>query len=210
MFLELCSFPISSTLLISPLQATLLREGQVDLVSPSRILFHDAPNSVKMLGKPTSTAVYSPFSFRQIAEFILFLPLNLIPVFGTPFFLVLTGARAGPFHHWRYFKLLGLSKKERKEAIGRRGWKYTWYDTCFRGVAGEVLTFLSRFGTVALLLQLVPVLSMFFLLTTAAGSALWAVKLEEQKRLIAEAPVPAPTTSIDEEAPPPPYTDDPI
>ena len=60
----------------------------------------------------------------------------------------------------------------------------------------------------ALLLQLVPVLSMFFLLTTAAGSALWAVKLEEQKNLIAEAPVPAPTT--DEEAPPPPYTDDPI
>jgi len=49
---------------------------------------------------------------------------------------------------------------------------------------------------------------MFFLLTTAAGSALWAVKLEEQKNLIAEAPVPAPTT--DEEAPPPPYTDDPI
>ena len=96
-------------------------------MSPSRILFHDAPNAVKMLGKPTSTAVYSPFSFRQIAEFILFLPLNLIPVVGTPFFLVLTGARAGPLHHWRYFKLLGLTKKERKEVIRRRGWKYTWY-----------------------------------------------------------------------------------
>ncbi|KAN0101494.1 hypothetical protein V8E51_012004 [Hyaloscypha variabilis] len=185
------AFMVDETL-VNVFDATLIREGQVDLVSPSRILFHDAPNSVKMLGKPTSTAVYSPFSFRQIAEFILFLPLNLIPVFGTPFFLVLTGARAGPLHHWRYFKLLGLSKKERKEAIRRRGWKYTW------------------FGTVALLLQLVPVLSMFFLLTTAAGSALWAVKLEEQKRLIAEAPVPAPTTGTDEEAPPPPYTDDPI
>lgn len=94
-----------------------------------------------MLGKPTSTAVYSPFSsviflyrapvscsvkcgillsqevsegylsswdrgapdvpllpfaflhtdevdsFRQILEFVLFLPLNLIPIFGTPAFL---------------------------------------------------------------------------------------------------------------------------
>jgi hypothetical protein len=49
---------------------------------------------------------------------------------------------------------------------------------------------------------------MFFLLTTAAGSALWVVKLEEQKRLIADAPVPAPVTGTDEEAPPPPYTDD--
>jgi hypothetical protein len=51
---------------------------------------------------------------------------------------------------------------------------------------------------------------MFFLLTTVAGSALCAVKLEEQKELIAEALVPAPTTGTDEENLPPPYTDDPI
>ncbi|PVH76654.1 hypothetical protein DL98DRAFT_425142 [Cadophora sp. DSE1049] len=176
--------------LVNVFDATLIREGQIDLVSPSRILFHDAPNSVKMLGKPTSSAIYSPFSFRQIAEFILVLPLNLIPIIGTPFFLVLTGARAGPFHHYRYFKLRGLSKKEKKDEIRKRKWKYTW------------------FGTVALFLQLVPVLSMFFLLTTSAGSALWAVKLEEQKKLVEEAPVPAPGTT-DEEAPPA-YTDDPI
>jgi hypothetical protein len=30
------------------------------------------------------------------------------------------------------------------------------------------------------MLQLVPVLSMFFLMTTAAGSALWAADLESQ------------------------------
>lgn len=69
-------------------------------------------------------------------------------------------------------------------------------------LAREVLTEL-RFGTIALVLQLVPVASMFFLLTTACGSALWVIKLEEQKRLISEAPV------VDEEAPPV-YTDDPI
>jgi hypothetical protein len=109
------------------LQATLIREGLIDLVSPSRILDHDAPNAVKMLGKPTSSAVYSPFSFRQIAEFILFLPLNLIPLVGTPGFLVLTGARAGPLHHWRYFKLRGLTTKERNNEIRTRRWKYTWY-----------------------------------------------------------------------------------
>jgi len=106
-------------------------------------------------------------------------------VVGTPAFLVVTGARAGPLHHWRYFKLRGLSKKERKEEIRGRRWKYTW------------------FGSIALLLQLVPVLSMFFLLTTACGSALWVVKLEEQKRLIEEAPV------RDDEVPQP-YTDDPV
>jgi uncharacterized protein involved in cysteine biosynthesis len=124
-----------------------------------------------MLGRPTESAVYSPFSFRQIAEFVLLLPLNFIPVIGTPAFLILTGARAGPLHHWRYFKLRGLTKQERNAEIKSRRLKYTW------------------FGTTALLLQLVPILSMFFLLTTAAGSALWVVKLEEQKLLIEEAPV---------------------
>lgn len=119
---------------------------------------------VKRLGKPERPAIYSPFSLRQIVEFVLLLPLNLIPVAGTPIFLVLTGYRAGPFHHWRYFNLLGFSKKERKAYIKRKQLKYTW------------------FGTSALLLQLVPVLSMLFLLTTATGSALWVVKLEEIRR----------------------------
>jgi hypothetical protein len=111
-------------------------------------------------------------------------------------------------HHWRYFKLLGLSKKERKEEIRRRRWKYTWYATLFleilveSGFEGEMLT-KYRFGSIALLLQLVPVFSMFFLLTTACGSALWVVKLEEQKRLVDEALV------RDGEIPGP-YTDDPV
>ena len=75
-----------------------------------------------------------------------------------------------------------------------------------------MLTFcLLRFGTIALLLQLIPVLSMFFLLTTAAGSALWVVKLEEQKRIVSDLGVGDRTgRTIDEEAPPPAYTDDPI
>jgi Flp pilus assembly protein protease CpaA len=68
-----------------------------------------------------------------------------------------------------------------------------------------------RFGTVALTLQLVPILSMFFLLSTACGSALWVAKLEEQKKLVAAGAVPAPREGLgtDEEAPPT-YTDNPI
>ncbi len=119
---------------------------------------------VKRLGKAERPAIYAPFSLRQIVEFVILLPLNLIPLAGTPIFLVLTGYRAGPFHHWRYFKLLGFTKKERKTYVKRKKLKYTW------------------FGTSALLLQLVPVLSMLFLLTTATGSALWVVKLEEARR----------------------------
>lgn len=130
------------------------------------MLHPEASDPVKELGKPTTSAVYSPFSFRQIIEFIVFLPLNFIPVAGTPMFLIMTAYRAGPLHHWRYFKLLGFTKKERNMYISNRKLQYT------------------GFGIVALVLQLVPVASMLFLLTTATGSALWVVKLEEKRRLI--------------------------
>lgn len=157
------AFLVDETL-VDIFDSVLINEGLEDLVSQARTLDPDAEGPVKMLGKPTKSAIYSPFSLRQIIEFIIFLPLNFIPLVGVPIFLIVTGFRAGPFHHWRYFKLLGLSKKERNQYIRRRKMKYTW------------------FGTVALSLQLVPVLSMFFLLTSAAGSALWVVQMEKARR----------------------------
>lgn len=166
--------------LVDVFDAVLINEGLGDLVAQQRLLRPDGINPVKQLGRPTAPAIYSPFSLRQILEFIFFLPLNLIPVAGTPVFLIITGYRAGPFHHYRYFKLLGCTRQEKKALIKKRQLKYTW------------------FGTVALLLQLVPGLSMFFLLTTAAGSAMWVVKLAEQGRAYID---------NDHE---PEYTDDPV
>ena len=167
--------------LVDVFDAVLINEGMEDLVASARLINPEGNTPVKKLGKPTMSAVYSPFSLRQIIEFIFFLPLNFVPVAGVPMFLIITGYRAGPLHHWRYFKLLGLNKKERKAVIKQRQLRYTW------------------FGTVALLLQLVPVLSMLFLLTTAAGSALWAAKLEKQRRLQEAEPQTQPE-----------YTDDPV
>lgn len=156
------AFFVDNTL-VDVFDAVLINEGCKDLVAPSRVLDRESADPVNQLGEPTTSAVYSPFSLRQILEFIILLPLNFIPVAGAPMFLVITGYRAGPFHHWRYFKLLNFTKKERNAFVKDRQLKYTW------------------FGTVALLLQLVPVLSMLFLLTTAAGSALWVVKLEGRR-----------------------------
>ncbi|OBT67482.1 hypothetical protein VE03_03121 [Pseudogymnoascus sp. 23342-1-I1] len=175
--------------LVDVFDATLLARHQDALLSPSRTIFPAASNPVKALGPPTEKAVYGPFSFRQIAEFVLFLPLNFIPFVGVPLFLVLTGRRAGPLQHWRYFKLRGLGRKERNREVEGRRWGYTW------------------FGTIALLLQLIPVLSMFFLLTSAAGSALWVADLEEarQRRLLAAEAVVGGAEVNDEF--PPEYTD---
>lgn len=152
--------------LVDVFDATLINEGCRDLVATSRLLNPEASDLVKELGKPTTTAIYSPFSLRQIIEFIVFLPLNFIPVAGTPMFLIMTGYRAGPLHHWRYFKLLGFTKKERNTYVANRKLRYTW------------------FGVVALILQLIPVLSMLFLLTTATGSALWVAQLENKRQLL--------------------------
>jgi hypothetical protein len=154
--------------------------------------------------------VYGPFSFRQIAEFVLFLPLNFIPFAGVPLFLLITGRRAGPLQHWRYFKLRGLGRKERNKEVESRRWGYTWYvapNFDVKKAMDSVLTLGLRFGTIALLLQLVPVLSMFFLLTSAAGSALWAADLEEarQQRLLAAESVVGGAEVNDEF--PPEYTD---
>lgn len=46
----------------------------------------------------------------------------------------------------------------------------------------------SRFGTVALVLQLIPPFSMLFLMTTAAGAALWASELEQKRQLASQRP----------------------
>ncbi|KAH1277330.1 hypothetical protein KXW91_005187 [Aspergillus fumigatus] len=154
--------------LVDIFDAVLVNEGRGELVIACRVLYPQGDDVLKRLGKPTHSAVYSPFSLRQIIEFIVFLPLNFIPVAGTPMFLLLTGYRAGPLHHWRYFQMLDLSKKQRKERIRRRQLQYT------------------TFGTVALLLQLIPGLSMFFLMSTAAGSALWVKDIENKRDALRE------------------------
>lgn len=105
--------------------AVLVNEGQEELVLASRVIYPEAGDPVSRLGTPTTSAVYAPFSLRQILEFIVLLPLNFIPVAGTPMFLVLTGYRGGPFHHWRYFQLLDLPKEERKAFVSRRQLQYT-------------------------------------------------------------------------------------
>lgn len=128
------------------------------------MLFLDAPNSVKMLGKPTSRAEYTPWSIIQIVELIVFLPLNLVPYVGTPAFIIITGARLGKLAHHRWYKLRGLDRKQTKKEIRDRTWEYTW------------------FGTVAMILELIPILSFFFLLTSTAGSAMWVAEIEKKKR----------------------------
>ncbi|KAG5965622.1 hypothetical protein E4U58_002759 [Claviceps cyperi] len=168
--------------------ATLIRLGFKNLIEPHRILFNDAPTAVSMLGKPTSSAVYTPWSMIQMVELVVFLPLNLIPYVGTPAFIVITGTRLGKLAHYRWYQLRGLSKDEAKRETRLLTWDYIW------------------FGTVAMVLELIPILSFFFLLTTTTGSAIWVAKIEDERTRRAVGSVVANEDVM--EQPPPPYSDD--
>jgi len=107
--------------------AVMIHKGYEDLVRQHRPVSEDNLNDpVRRLGRPTKTSVYAPFSFRQIAEFVILLPLTFVPYVGVPLFLFLTGYRAGPFQHWRYFQLLGFDRKQRERSVRKRRWQYTW------------------------------------------------------------------------------------
>ncbi|KAL7268229.1 hypothetical protein RUND412_009158 [Rhizina undulata] len=132
-----------------------------DLLSSTRELHHSQPDTLGKLGEHR-VSPYQKFSFTLTLQFLVELPLNLIPVVGAPLFLALQAYHLGPLAHYRYCQLLGMSKKERKLFIRQNRWKY-WL-----------------FGLVHVTLQLVPVLSIFFLFTSATGAALWAFEREER------------------------------
>lgn len=150
--------------------AVLVAEGYEHLVKNRRSVSEDIDESdpYKRLGPREKGATYAPFSIRQIVEMAILLPLNFVPFVGVPLFLILTGYRAGPLINWRYFQVKQFSKKERNDFIQtkKRRWEYMW------------------FGTVYMVLELVPPLSMVFLLTTATGSALWAVRIEQEQQQV--------------------------
>lgn len=148
------------------------------------MLTYDAPTAIKMLGKPKTSAVYTPWSIVQIVELIFFLPLNLIPWFGTPAFLIITGTRLGKLSHYRWFQLRGFNKEEKRREARKLVWEDIW------------------FGTVAMILNLIPVLSFFFLLTTTAGAAMWTARIEDERKRAA-----ATDYWVEADAPPA-YSDD--
>lgn len=170
---------------VTAFDAVMIIKGHSDLVKTRRAIDPEEPDPVKCLGPRDKGAEFSPFSLRQIIEFIFLLPLNFVPFVGVPLFLFATGYRAGPLLQWRYYQLKGFDKQQRKTFISSksRRWQYTW------------------FGTAHLLLQLVPVLSLLFLITTAIGSALWAA---DQEDALTQHPQ---DEHEDLEDNPPPYTD---
>lgn len=156
-----------------------LRMHVYSLIASTREVHLSRARSLDKLGKHY-VSPYLRFSLRLTLEFLFELPLNLVPLVGPPLFIVLQGVllfpsffeertlislgyHLGPLTHYRYIQLNGLSETQKKKFIDLNRWRY-WL-----------------FGLVHVCLQITPVLSIFFLFTSAVGAALWAI--EDQKRL---------------------------
>ncbi|KAF8462916.1 hypothetical protein BDZ91DRAFT_732673 [Kalaharituber pfeilii] len=153
--------------LVDVFDAVLLDHGLGELVVTAREVNFNAPNSTKALGRYTKSP-YLRFSFTLTCKFLLTLLLNFIPVVGPFLYVIGQGYLSGPLAHYRYFQLKGWSRKQEKQWTRKRVWAYL------------------AFGTVHITFQLFPILSIFFLFTTAAGAGLWTVEIERREGILRE------------------------
>jgi len=145
--------------LIDTFDGTLLSRECTNLVSEGRQIKAGGDNIArlgKLLKKP-----FAKFSPNAIIRYVLYLPLNFIPVVGTVIFIVLQGKRAGPASHTRYFQLKEWNKRQREIHIEEHRGGYT------------------SFGVAAFLLEMIPFANLIFAFTNTVGAALWAADLEK-------------------------------
>lgn len=138
---------------------TLVSKDQTELLSSQRQL-KSGRDPIARLGKLVSRP-FARFAPSAIIRYIMYLPLNLIPVVGTLLFIIMQGRKAGPSAHARYFQLKKMTNQQREQFIEERKGPYT------------------SFGVVANLLEMVPIVGVFFAFTNATGAALWAADMED-------------------------------
>ena len=139
--------------------AVLISKGQERLVRQSReVKSGSGDNWVARLGKNTKS-IAERWSFDGITRRLLYLPLNFIPVVGTVLFVFARAKEEGPRQLTRYWQLKGEKSKE--QAVEK-------YQGAF-----------TAFGTVSVLLEMIPVVGIFFSFTNAVGGALWAAEIEK-------------------------------
>ncbi|KAI4262610.1 MAG: hypothetical protein L6R42_002214 [Xanthoria sp. 1 TBL-2021] len=146
--------------LVDTFDGVLLSKNTTDLVSEGRQL-KAGGDPIAKLGKLVKSPL-AKFTPKAIIRYVMYLPLNFIPVVGTVIFVLLQGKRAGPVAHTRYFQLKRWNKDQQEKHIEQ-------YRGAYTGV-----------GVAAVLLELVPLASIFFAFTNTVGAALWAADIEKQ------------------------------
>ncbi|KAK5994933.1 Outer spore wall RRT8-like protein [Cladobotryum mycophilum] len=145
--------------LLDIFDATLISRNQTGIVREGREV-HAGSDSMQKLGKIIKNP-FQKFSLTALVRYVMYLPLNVIPVVGTVMFILLQGRNRGKGSHDRYFQLKNWNSSQKAKWVSTHAGSYT------------------SFGIVATLLELIPLASLFFTYTNAVGAALWAADLEE-------------------------------
>ncbi|KAK7946142.1 uncharacterized protein PG986_010463 [Apiospora aurea] len=144
--------------LLDTFDGTLVSRNETGVVSEGRQL-KSGRDPIDRLGKILKSP-FEKFSPKALIRYVMYLPLNFIPVAGTAIFIVLQGRTRGQSVHGRYFQLKKWSKSRQSE----------WLETHTGAY--------SAFGVIATLLEMIPFASMFFAFTNTVGAALWAADIE--------------------------------
>jgi hypothetical protein len=109
--------------LIDTFDGTLLSKQCTNLVSEGRQV-KAGGDSIARLGKLLKKP-FQKFTPNAIIRYIIYLPLNFIPIVGTIIFILLQGKRSGPAAHTRYFQLKEWSKKQQDAFVEQNRGGYT-------------------------------------------------------------------------------------
>ncbi|KAI0906709.1 hypothetical protein F4823DRAFT_606160 [Ustulina deusta] len=146
--------------ILDTFDGTLVARNAIGIVSEGRQL-KSGSDPIARLGKILKNP-FSRFTPKALIRYVMYLPLNFIPVVGTIIFIILQGRTRGKLVHGRYFQLKGWSPSQQRDWLQRHNGPYT------------------TFGTVATLLEMIPVVSTFFAFTNTVGAALWAADIEQK------------------------------
>lgn len=102
---------------------TLLKKDCTNLVSGGRQI-KAGGDTMARLGKLVKKP-FAKFAPNAIIRYLIYLPLNFIPIVGTFIFVILQGKRAGPTAHQRYFQLKEWSQRQREAHIEQNRGGYT-------------------------------------------------------------------------------------
>ena len=113
--------------LINTFDGTLVERSQTELVESQRqVESNRAGDAIARLGKLVSKP-FAKFTPSALIRYVMYLPLNFIPVVGTAMFVLLQGKKSGPNAHARYYQLKNMSRLQKEKFIQERKGAYTGY-----------------------------------------------------------------------------------
>ncbi|KAK7420679.1 hypothetical protein QQX98_002674 [Neonectria punicea] len=156
--------------LLDTFDGTLISRHGAGIVSEGREI-KSGDDPMAKLGKILKSP-FGKFSPSAIIRYIMYLPLNAIPVVGTVIFIILQGRNRGKGVHGRYFQLKTWSQEKQSDWLNKNVGPYT------------------AFGLVATLLEMIPLASIFFTFTNTVGAALWAADIESKNSSMTDGTAP--------------------